>query len=62
MRKGISGRQQRQVLAEGIGRAMLRAGVRVGRKPIQADHLPNRDNYRAAMRGMGMGIVKTKGR
>jgi hypothetical protein len=51
-------KKARANMARKLGAAMKRAGTRVGRKPIASDSLPNYENYRQVMRGMGMGLKR----
>ena len=46
--------KQRQRVARQLGKAMYKAGGRAGHKPIPADRIPNQENYRQVMYGMGL--------
>ncbi len=45
--------KHRREVARRIGEALYKAGGRAGRTPIPVERIPNMDNYRHIMRGMG---------
>jgi len=50
-RKPINKMRRQQAIQQ--GKALARAGVKVGRKKIDAARIPNLDNYASLVRGMG---------